>query len=348
MPNNHTGLPPSQEFPSVPYGPTDFHCERSLNSWTDPLDLNAGWLDGLVDLNTERDNVQQRIADYLTDLLGIGFSGFRVDAGKHIRPDDLAAIFGKLKANMGGALPADFIVWIELLLGGEADMLLCNPDSGYNYATYFVSSMQQQGLSATEIDQIKIWYSAYPKEPDVDCGQLSMVRKAIQNDDADQQTPGSSSRDMGDDGSVLVKDRDPDKHRQFEEILFQNPYGAQDNDNDYPIRMVLSSFYFDIAQQPYGLPDGWSDCSHCTVQCNTCQNSMNYTKAYDVRGGLAGVSQLPHVLVRSLYRVAVCMQPNAQSYVGSVYTYVHRDAGIVAAMQSWMHISANETESTFV
>jgi glycosidase len=44
--------------------------------------FSLGWLTGLVDLNTERDNVQERIADYLTDLIGIGFSGFRIDAAK--------------------------------------------------------------------------------------------------------------------------------------------------------------------------------------------------------------------------------------------------------------------------
>ena len=98
---DNTKLPPSQEFPAVPYGPTDFHCERVLNSWTDPLDLNAGWLTGLVDLNTEKENVQNRIAAYLTDLLSIGFSGFRVDAAKHIRPEDLVAIFSTVKHNMG-------------------------------------------------------------------------------------------------------------------------------------------------------------------------------------------------------------------------------------------------------
>jgi alpha-amylase len=59
--------------------------ERPLNSWTDPLDLNAGWLNGLVDLNTEVPYVQQRIADFWTSLLGIGFSGFRVDAAKHMQ-----------------------------------------------------------------------------------------------------------------------------------------------------------------------------------------------------------------------------------------------------------------------
>lgn len=72
-----------------------------LNSWTDPLDLNAGWLDGLVDLNTEKDYVQGRIAAYLTDLMSIGFSGIRVDAAKHIAPDDLVGIFTKFRENMG-------------------------------------------------------------------------------------------------------------------------------------------------------------------------------------------------------------------------------------------------------
>lgn len=38
---NHTGLPASQEYPAAFYGPQDFHCERPLNSWDDPLDLNG-------------------------------------------------------------------------------------------------------------------------------------------------------------------------------------------------------------------------------------------------------------------------------------------------------------------
>ena len=70
------------EFPAVPWGPMDFHCERSLASWSCGFSLNYGWLVGLSDLNTEKENVQQRIADYLTDLLSIGFSGFRIDAAK--------------------------------------------------------------------------------------------------------------------------------------------------------------------------------------------------------------------------------------------------------------------------
>ena len=57
-----------------------------MNSWTDPFQLNYGWLVGLSDLDTESDYVRERIATYLVDLLSVGFSGFRVDAAKHIKP----------------------------------------------------------------------------------------------------------------------------------------------------------------------------------------------------------------------------------------------------------------------
>jgi hypothetical protein len=73
-----------------------------------------------------------------------------MDAAKHIQPDDIVAIFSKLKINLGmcvdtmsslhhhvlvcicayvcmcvtgGSFPPDFVVWMEVLLGGEADMV---------------------------------------------------------------------------------------------------------------------------------------------------------------------------------------------------------------------------------
>ena len=91
--NPYTGKRPGLEFPAVPYTPSDFHCERSLNSWTDPNILSRGWLTGLTDLNTEKDYVRQRIADFITAMLSMGVSGVRIDAAKHIHPTDLAAIF---------------------------------------------------------------------------------------------------------------------------------------------------------------------------------------------------------------------------------------------------------------
>jgi len=33
----NTGLIPGLEYPRAALNPTDFHCERSLNSWSDPF-----------------------------------------------------------------------------------------------------------------------------------------------------------------------------------------------------------------------------------------------------------------------------------------------------------------------
>ncbi|KAJ0405453.1 hypothetical protein ATCC90586_002768 [Pythium insidiosum] len=199
--NPQTGQRPGAEFPAVPYGPSDFHC--------------------LLDLNTGKTSVRERIAQYFVDLLGIGFSGFRIDAIKHIGPVDSAAIMGLLNQYMGGSLPDDFLMWGEVILGGEAQLLACNPSSGYNFYTEMDQRYAAAGISATDISKLKIWSSDYPKEFPI-CGSwiLPASRFVIQNDDHDQQQPGSSSRDMGDKGSVLVKARNVAAHRDFEILLF--------------------------------------------------------------------------------------------------------------------------------
>lgn len=90
--------------------------------------------------------------------------------------------------------------------------------------------------------------------------------------------------------------------------LFQNPNGARDNDNDYPIRLVLSSYYWQ--GDSGGVPDGLSDCSKCTSQCANCR-SATYWKAYDAHS--CGYDK--------------------------TYTRAHRDLTVVNAMRSWMHLS---------
>ena len=309
---SYTGKPPSQEFPAAHLGPTDFHCERSLNSWTDPLILNAGWLTGLTDLNTEKESVQDRIADYLTDLVSIGFSGIRIDAAKHIHPDSLTQIFTKLRDNLGGKLPDDFVSWLEVILGGEADLLMCNPSSGYNFGLYLENKLKSAGWDQTDVDKIKIWNSGYPKEPEkgYGCGTISPKRNVIQNDDHDQQNPGSSSRDMAEHGCVLIKGCQVNDHRNFEIKLFESPRGATNNNDDYPIRLILSSYYWE--DNSIGVPDGLSDCSKCTTTCDSCK-SVQYKPAY----------------------VATSCGYDSGS---GVYTRVHRDMSIVNAMRKWMNL----------
>lgn len=117
--------------------------------------MNYGWLSGLSDLRTESDYVRERIADYWVDLLSIGLSGFRVDAAKHIAPRDLAAMFGLVKKKMGGKLPSDFLSWLEVIMGGEKDLLACN-DGEYSFYEGLNRELRANGLSDDEINKIKV------------------------------------------------------------------------------------------------------------------------------------------------------------------------------------------------
>ncbi|KAK8889424.1 alpha-amylase [Tritrichomonas musculus] len=309
---NQLGQPSNVlEYPAVPYGPMDFHCDKGCNSWGCPSNLNTGWLVGLADLDTSKEYVRTRIADFLVDLLSIGFSGFRIDAAKHIHPQDIAAILGNFKKFLGGDIPEDWITWLEVILGGEAPLLV--GESEYSYTGYLTKQLENQGLSNNDIDKVKIWWAAYPSEPNTDDrygSPLSKWRKAIQNDDHDQQNPDSTSRNMNNDGCVLARGCNPQDHRRHEIRLFTDPYGGCDNDNDYPIRLLLSSYYFRDGIK--SIPDGKSDCKLCNVgDCNACR-SRSYAPAY---------------------------VENAEAYSGQDYTRVHRDGEIINAMRRWMHLN---------
>jgi len=118
----------------------------------------------------------------MTDLISIGFAGFRMDAAKHIQPKSIAAIFAILKSNLGGSFTDDFVTWLEVLLGGEKDLLMCN-GGDYNYGLSFVQFMKDAGLSDDDINKVKIWSSDYPKEFPI-CGYwvIPSERLAIELD----------------------------------------------------------------------------------------------------------------------------------------------------------------------
>lgn len=100
----------------------------------------------------------------MTELISIGFSGFRIDAAKHIYPESLAQILKKFKDNLGtDELPEDFVTYLEVIMGGEMSMLMCN-EGIYNFGVSFEGYMRDAGLSEDDIYKVKIWESAYPKE----------------------------------------------------------------------------------------------------------------------------------------------------------------------------------------
>jgi alpha-amylase len=51
---------------------------------------------GLPDLVLSKDYVMDKIVEYMNRLINIGVAGFRVDAAKHMWPNDLNKLIGKL------------------------------------------------------------------------------------------------------------------------------------------------------------------------------------------------------------------------------------------------------------
>jgi alpha-amylase len=51
---------------------------------------------GLPDLTISKDYVSDKIAAYMNRLIDIGVAGFRIDAAKHMWPNDLNNLLGKL------------------------------------------------------------------------------------------------------------------------------------------------------------------------------------------------------------------------------------------------------------
>ncbi|XP_014482301.1 PREDICTED: alpha-amylase A [Dinoponera quadriceps] len=83
---------------NVPYSSQDFHNPPcNVNNYNDPVNVRNCELVGLHDLNQTSENVRDTIIDFLNMAIDIGIAGFRIDAAKHMWPNDLKAIYDNLQ-----------------------------------------------------------------------------------------------------------------------------------------------------------------------------------------------------------------------------------------------------------
>ncbi len=73
----------------------------------------------LSDLDTSSAAVQNAIANYLIELVEIGVRGFRIDAAKHMSPEDLDAIINRVSEGVGSEKAPYFFMEV-IDYGGEA------------------------------------------------------------------------------------------------------------------------------------------------------------------------------------------------------------------------------------
>jgi alpha-amylase len=119
---------------------------------------------------------------------------------------------------------------------------------------------------------------------------------------------------MQDKGSVLIKDKDPAKHRAFEVQLFSR------TDADWWIKLVLSSYEFMNAGGS-GFPDGLSDCS-----------------LYTGNQGASGCLGVPK-------DTAFVEKSCGYTMAEGKYTRVHRNLSIINAMRAWVGLAATTADA---
>jgi len=87
-------------YPGI-YQYQDFHhCtytqSGNIEDYSNAQEVWTCQLEGLADLATDTEYVRGRLAEYTNDLLSLGVDGLRLDASKHINPDDIANISSRL------------------------------------------------------------------------------------------------------------------------------------------------------------------------------------------------------------------------------------------------------------
>ncbi len=89
-----------------------YHCDLTPNddisNYNSREQVQTCELVNLADLKSSDPAVQQKIADYLNDLLSLGVTGFRFDASKHMAASDLNAIVALLNNTVEGREPYIF------------------------------------------------------------------------------------------------------------------------------------------------------------------------------------------------------------------------------------------------
>ncbi|CAG5126335.1 unnamed protein product, partial [Candidula unifasciata] len=102
----------NHDFPGVPFTAEHFHkrsdCpsgDGNVNNYGDPKNVRNCNLVGLTDLDGSQDYVREKVAGYFNHLISLGVAGFRVDASKHMWPEDIKGIQAKTNNLPEGGRP---------------------------------------------------------------------------------------------------------------------------------------------------------------------------------------------------------------------------------------------------
>ncbi|XP_058809628.1 alpha-amylase-related protein-like [Phymastichus coffea] len=94
--NDSTADPFNLDYPEVPYKKEHFHPICQITNYQDLYNVRNCELVGLHDLDQSQEYVRRKAVQLMNKIIDMGVAGFRIDAAKHMWPQDLAAIYSQL------------------------------------------------------------------------------------------------------------------------------------------------------------------------------------------------------------------------------------------------------------
>ena len=146
----------NQSYPDAGYTKDDFHqIDKDIYTYRDAQVVWNYRLVGLLDLDTSKPHVQQTLGNYFAKLLKMGVAGFRVDAVKHIAPNEMKAI-KKAASDASGVKPEN-IWWMQETIGDSNGAKENQPDKyvGTGEVDEFEYSYRLRNYFSGSIDNLK-------------------------------------------------------------------------------------------------------------------------------------------------------------------------------------------------
>ncbi|KAJ8409556.1 hypothetical protein AAFF_G00229570 [Aldrovandia affinis] len=219
-----------RDFPSVPYSSLDFNDDKcktgsgNIENYNDIYQVRDCRLVSLLDLALEKDYVRGKAAEYMNALIDMGVAGFRVDACKHMWPEDLEAVCSRLHNLNTSWFPSGskpFIFQEVIDLGGEAITA-----SEY-YGTGRVTEFKYGAKLGTVIRKWHGEKMAYLRNWGEGWGFMPADKAVVFVDNHDNQ------RGHGAGGGSIITFWDPRIYKMAMGFMLAHPYG---------VTRVMSSF----------------------------------------------------------------------------------------------------------
>nr|AXY94711.1 alpha amylase [Habrobracon hebetor] len=226
---NSTAHPEKRDYPAVPYTPVDFHPSCEILNYQDAYQVRNCELVGLHDLNQTHEHVRNQIVEFLNHAIDAGVAGFRIDAAKHMWPEDLKVIYSRLHdlpTSHGFKPNSRPYVYQEVIdMGGEGV-------TKYEYNSFGAVTEFKYGIELTRAmtgnNPLK-WYRNIGEEWELLPRDSALV--FIDNHD--------NQRGHGGAGSVLTH-KQPKEYKMALAFMLAHPYGNA---------KVMSSFAFNHTDQ---------------------------------------------------------------------------------------------------